>query len=89
MTGPLDPPYNGMAMWHEHAFPPDGASFPETEADDLNWACRYDAIEDDRGRVFVWSVGDEEPVCLCADRETAIRIARALVRLAVSERVKT
>jgi hypothetical protein len=66
----LDPPYDGYAVWHEHAFRPD----------DLNWDCRYDAVEDRTGRIFVWHVGSQKPVCICADHEMAITIARSLAR---------
>lgn len=75
----LDPPYDGYAVWHQHAFPPDGCSWPESDEDDLNWDCRFDAVEDRLGRIFVWHVGSGRPVAICADRDTAVVCAIALV----------
>ena len=73
----LDPPYNGFAAWHEHFFPQGGE-------EDL--AHRYDAVEDETGRIFVWSVGRQEAVCLCSDQKTASHVA---MLLASEERCST
>ena len=76
----LDPPYDGWAAWHEHAFPPTGDNIPMTDESEMDFANRYDAVEDRSGRIFVWSVGKSSAVCICADRETALVIARRLAR---------
>ena len=78
----LDPPYDGYAVWHTHAFPPEGKSFPEHGEDEYMVNMRFDAVQDKQGRIFVWSVGEQEPICVCRDRETAIRIAVLLCRSA-------
>lgn len=77
----LNPPYDGHAAWHEHAFPPYGMPHPVTDEAERDFNNRYDAVEDRRGRIFVWSVGRQEPVCICAERKIATKIARMLARV--------
>ena len=76
----LDPPYDMHAVWHRHAFPPDGTSYPITDEDEENFDGRFDAVEDRLGRIFVWHVGTQKPVALCIDRDTAVICAIALAR---------
>jgi hypothetical protein len=81
----LDPPYDGWAEWHEHAFPPNGEPYPEAYSPEFP-GCRFDAVEDRLGRIFVWHVGSGKPVCLCSDRDTAVQLAKDLVVEAVRAR---
>jgi hypothetical protein len=77
----LDPPYDRHAVWHQHAFPPDGAAFTHPDYDDHDWrSARFDAVEDRLGRIFVWSVAEERAVCVCDSRDTATIAAIALVQ---------
>lgn len=65
----LDPPYPGPgrpAAWHEHF-----SSGPDEDP-------RFDAVEDDLGRIFVWDSINQSVVTLCPDRATARLIARML-----------
>jgi hypothetical protein len=71
----LTPPYDGYAVWHQHAFVPFGAAFPLLgDGCDLE---RYDAIEDRLGRFLVWDAKRNEVLCVCGSRDDALICAIA------------
>lgn len=59
-------PYDGYAVWHAH-FP----SGPDEEP-------LFDAVEDRKGRIFVWGVEGEYVICRCPDRRMAEDVALVL-----------
>lgn len=82
----LEPPYDGWAEWHKHFFVPDGDDCPiyddDPEIEDSNETVgRYDAVEDRLGRIFVLKVEDWEVMQVCAGRDEACRIAKAMATI--------
>jgi hypothetical protein len=74
----LDPPYDGHAVWHQHAFPPDGCAFPGPGQDEDDCLGRFDAVENSLGRVFVWNADTGKVVCVCDNKDTAVLCAVGL-----------
>ena len=73
----------GSAVWHEHFFAPDGTDWPVDAGDDVAVVRnevfgRYDAVEDNLGRFFVWRADDCAIVDVCTSREEACAKAKML-----------
>lgn len=65
---PMRPIVN-YSPWHEHIFSP----LMDPDTDDIHG--RFDAVEDETGRIFVLDVGRDEVVCWCRTREEAVAAA--------------